>query len=245
MVKLGHVVYGAWQSGADEGAEVAVTAGRDAGEVGRDGGVDRRAMLKAAAAVGVAGATWTAPRIETLGFAPAAAAGTPCTILSPERQDFNSNSTVPANVYCATVGTFPCCTGEEPPESGVTNFGNQGQGQFDEWVFDDPHPGCESVTVRMVPLDCAANTDPSLARMAAVISDTEGTCNCTVLEGVLIQSSGRVQRRTMNNGPSTCLEDGVDISLSCTDPILLDIGNDARLAVRISCITGVPGCVST
>lgn len=199
-------------------------------------------MLKAAAAVGVAGATWSAPRIETLGFAPAAAAGTPCTILSPVSDDKNSNAADEDKVYCSSVGTFPCCT------EGPSNFGNKG-GKFDSWTFENPHPGCTEIVVHMVPLDCntsSPNTeDPSLARMAAVIASTEGTCNCTVLEGVLLQSSGRVERKTMNNGPSTCLQDGVDISLACNDPVLLAVGSDARLAVRISCITGVPGCVST
>src|SRR5687768_16559269 len=54
--------------------------------------IDRRMMLKAAVATGTIAATWVAPRIQTLGFAPAAALGTPCVFLSPENQHKNQQS---------------------------------------------------------------------------------------------------------------------------------------------------------
>lgn len=215
-----------------------MTAGRnEAGDIAQDGGVDRRTMLKAAAAAGVAGATWTAPRIETLGFAPAGAA-TPCTILSPESEDKNSNQG--QNIYCSPVGTFPCCS---------ESFGNQGN-QPDRFVFTNPFEGCASVVVRMIPLDCElpppnSDLDPSIARFALVIESQSAGCNCVVQEGVLLESSMRFERKQMNNGPSPCLQGGVDSSIACDDPIYTDVGSDARLAVRIACITGPVGCVSS
>lgn len=214
-------------------------------------GMDRRTMLKTAAAVGAGAVAWSAPRIETLGFAPAGAIGTPCVILSPEAQDKNSNS---GGSYCSTVGTFPCC--EDVANATATNFGNNG-GPWDEWTFVGPVPGCNELVVRLVPLDCEDQDqtgnvpdpqDPSLARMGLVIYSTDGTCTCEIVEGVLLQSSGRVERKTMNNGAMTCNYpgavpgSGVDISLACDDPVLVDVGNDARLAVRISCVSVVPGC---
>lgn len=198
-------------------------------------GVDRRTMLKTAAALGAGAVVWSAPHIETLGFAPAGATGTPCDILSPVSQDKNSNT---GTSYCsATVGTFPCC-----PDG--HNFGNNG-GAWDEWRFVNPTVGCQEVVVRLVPLDCATtwpggNTanpkDPNLAKMGVVISSTTGTCSCTIKEGVLIDSrQGRVEKDQMNNGAMACDATGVDISLACNDPALLAAGKDARLAVRISC----------
>src|SRR2546422_10064663 len=58
--------------------------------IGTGRAIDRRTMLKAAAAAGVVVGTWVAPRIETLGFAPAAAM-TMCVITSPANEDLNAN----------------------------------------------------------------------------------------------------------------------------------------------------------
>lgn len=207
-------------------------------------GMDRRTMLKAAVATGAATAVWVAPRIETLGFAPAGALGTPCDILSKASDDKNSNL---GTAYCSRVGTFDCCN---------HSFGNSG-GQLDRWTFEGPVPGCNSLVVALVPLDCEPARggtppnpqDPSLARMGLVILSKDGTCPCTIKEGVLLQSSGRVERKTMNNGPMTCdytgavAGSGVDISLRCNDPVLLAVGSDARLAVRITCVSDTGDCV--
>jgi hypothetical protein len=75
-----------------------------------------------------------------------------------------------------------------------------------------------------------------------VISSQTGTCQCTVLQVELLESSARLFRKALNNGPSTCLDGGIDASIACDDATLLDVGADARFAVRIQCITGSPGC---
>ncbi|MGH9178399.1 MAG: hypothetical protein ACRD0N_07585 [Acidimicrobiales bacterium] len=224
-------------------------AGEYEAQSNQPGGMDRRTVLKAAVATGAASAVWVAPRIETLGFAPAGALGTPCDILSPASDDKNSNT---GEAYCSTVGgtnNFPCCANGH-------NFGNNG-GPLDTWTFEGPVPGCNELVVALVPLDCEPARggtppnpqDPSLARMGVVILSKDGTCPCTIKEGVLLQSSQRIERKTMSHGPMTCdypgavAGSGVDISLACDDPILLDVGNDARLAVRITCVSDTGDCV--
>src|SRR5256885_14991056 len=97
-------------------------------------GLDRRTMLKAAVATGTIAATWVAPRIETFGFAPAAAAGTPCIILSSASDDENSNS---GKNDCKVGPNYP------PPCCGV-NFGNNG-GAPDRFTFNNPVTGCTQI----------------------------------------------------------------------------------------------------
>lgn len=192
-------------------------------------GLDRRTMLKAAVATGTIAATWVAPRIETLGFSPAAAAGTPCVILSPGSDDRNSNS---GGNDCPVV-TKPCCG---------QSFGNAGQ--IERFTFANPVANCSQIVVRTVTLDAAcdvSNKNPDVGQFALVIESTTGTgCGaCTVMDGVLVASSGRAVLKHMNNGPVACLSGGVDASLSCSDPLLT---SSARLAVRLKCLGGKVGC---
>lgn len=197
--------------------------------------VGRRTMIKSAAAVGVGAVTWSAPRIETLGFAPAAAAGTPCIILSSSSDDRNSNDD--DNAYCQDDDdlTDNCCG---------QSFGNQGN--IETFTFNNPVAGCTQVVVRTIPLDCTATDaapfrNPDVGQFAVVISSTSGAgCDaCTVFAAVLVASSGRAVLKTLNNGSSACLGGGVDASIACDDPLL---ASSARLAVQINCLGGVVGC---
>jgi len=195
--------------------------------------VDRRAMLKGAAAASAAAAVWVAPRIESLGFSPAGAgvpAGTPCVILSHEDDDTNSNS---GTSYCPIV-TEPCCG---------QNYGNNGN--VETFTFANPAPNCTSIVVRTIGLDCNFGTgnperNPDVGQQAVVIESATGAgCGaCQVLDGVLIASSGRTVLQSLNNGAFACppagfIGDGVDASILCTNPLL---ASDARFAVRITCL---------
>lgn len=194
--------------------------------------VDRRTMIKSAAAVGAGAVAWSAPRIETLGFAPAAAA-TPCIILSPASDDKNSQS---GQNSCPIVAR-PCCG---------QSFGNSGQ--IDRFTFVNPAPNCTQIVVRTITLDCnTAGTqperNPDVGQFAVVIESTSGPgCGtCSILDAVIIDSTRRtVLNPPLNNGPSGCLGGGVDASVACNDPRLV---SSSRLAVRLICIAGNPGCV--
>ena len=199
----------------------------------RRAGFDRRTMLKTAAALGAGAVVWSAPHIENLGFAPAGAAGTPCIILSPESDDKNSNDD--DNAYCASP--TPCCG---------QSFGNQGQ--IERFTFINPAPNCSTIVVRTIPLDCNASStapfrNPDVSQFAVVVESTSGSgCGaCTLLDAVLLDSRQRTVLESLNNGPSTCLGDGVNASILCDNA---NLAADARLAVRISCVTGVEGCVT-
>ncbi len=199
-------------------------------------GVNRRTALKAAAGVGTAALVWTAPRIDTLGFAPAGAShfGSQCVILSPASDDKNSNDD--DNAFCPNPAATSCCG---------QSFGNEGQ--IDRFTFLNPTPTCSKLVVRTISLNCSLDDpngnvpkpkNPDLGQFAVVIESTTGTCECTVLDGVLVASSGREVLKSLNNGPSTCLGDGVDASLACDDVLLT---SSSRLAVRITCESGI-GC---
>jgi hypothetical protein len=162
--------------------------------------VDRRTMLKTAVGAGVGAVAWSAPRIDTFGFAPAGAShfGSQCVILSPEGDDKNSNDD--DNAYCSPG---ELCCGQ--------SFGNEGQ--IDTFTFVNPTPTCSELVVRTIPLDC--NTadltgnvpkpkNPDVGAFAVVISSTTGTCDCTILDGVLVDSSQRTVLKSLNNGPHTC-----------------------------------------
>jgi len=202
-------------------------------------GVDRRTMLKAAVATGTIAATWVAPRIQTLGFAPAAAAGTPCIILSPASEDENSNS---GKNDCKVGSSYP------PPCCGV-NFGNNG-GSPDRWTFNNPVTGCTQIVVRSIGLDCnAALVDPDAGQFAVIIESfsetTSGACaKCKIMDAVLVDSSNRaIQLPPLDNGPVQCgppglIGSGVNASVSPCSRVL----SSSRLAVRLSCIGGTAGC---
>ncbi|MEW6471650.1 MAG: hypothetical protein AB1679_05225 [Actinomycetota bacterium] len=192
-------------------------------------GVDRRTMLKAAVAAGTVAGTWVAPRIESLGFAPAGAA-TPCIILSPASDDKESQS---GQSYCPIV-TEPCCG---------QSFGNAGQ--VDRFTFTNPAPNCSQIVVRTIALNCNSGTgnperNPDVGQFAVVIESTTGAgCGvCQVLDAVIIESSMRtILNPPLNNGPVSCppagqIGDGVDASIACNDPRLVP---SSRLAVRLTC----------
>jgi hypothetical protein len=202
-------------------------------------GIDRRTMLKAAVVAGTFAGTWVAPRIESLGFSPAAAAGTPCIILSPASDDKNANS---AQNYCP-ISTKPCCG---------QSFGSNGQ--IDRFTFTNPAPNCSQIVVRTIALDCNANNsqpqrNPDVGQFAVIIESATGSgCGvCTILDAVLLDTSHRTILESLNNGPVACppagpIGNGVDASIACNDP---NLASSARLAVRLSCVTGVPGCTTT
>lgn len=182
------------------------------------GALNRRNMLKAAVAAGAGAAAWSAPDIKTLGFKPALAqTGTDVVILSPESDDKQSNL---GQHDCFPETVPPCCD---------QSWGDAGM-SVDTFTFDDPVPGCTQFVVGIASSECAqTTTNPDMAQAQLYVVSTTGTCNCTILEGVVLTSSGRVEQFTLNNGP-VC--SGVDISVldcSAIDP-------DYRLAVRISCI---------
>lgn len=196
-------------------------------ELGGGGGVSRRRALQAVAGAGVGAAVWTAPRIDTLGFAPAGAShfGSQCVILSPASDDKNSQL---GQNFCSTPGVT--CCGQ--------SFGNAGQ--VETFTFLNPTPTCSKVVVRTIPLNCdATEKNPDVGQFAVVISETVGTCDCTVLDAVLVASSGRAIVAEFNNGPKTCgTMTGVDGSIPCDQAGLFA---SSRLAVRITCQAGV-GC---
>ena len=186
------------------------------------GALNRRNMLKAAVAAGAGVAAWTAPDIKTLGFKPALAqGGSPVVILSAE-PDLNSNS---GQHDCFPEGAAFCCDQSWGPSGGGS----------DQFVFDSPVPGCDQVVVTQDTSfsnggACDTSTiNPDMGQARLYISSTTGTCNCTILEAVVLRSSQRIEQFTVNNGPADC--GGIDISIS--DCGVID--SDYRLAVRIEC----------
>jgi hypothetical protein len=203
----------------------------------RRAGVDRRTMLKAAVAAGAFAGTWVAPRIETFGFAPAAAA-TLCTITNDANDDLNSNES--DNTYVST-GRIRC--GDSQSQS----FGNSG-GQPDRIVFDDPNATCDKFVVRTIPEDCNQTVgdflDPDLTGFAVVEEPSEhvgtGCDECQITQVVIYNSNRSAILATFTQvanpfpgcpgtGP------GIRVVLPCDTP------SNARLAVRITC-TGVVLC---
>ncbi|MCA1844599.1 MAG: hypothetical protein LC792_15695 [Actinobacteria bacterium] len=199
-------------------------------------GLDRRTMLKAAVAAGVVAGTWVAPRIETLGFAPAAAA-TVCNVTNDEHDDLNSNGS--NNSYVST-GHVRC----------GQSFGNSGGGQ-DTITFAHPTSNCTSITVGTIPLDCPPSNgsgdvvDPDTSGFAVVFVSSSGTgCgNCQILQATIHSSSGGHRGPPLpgvgnpfNTPYMTLCGTGVRV-----EPTTCNLGNDARLAVTLRC-TGTVAC---
>ena len=203
--------------------------------------IDRRVMLKGAVAAGVFAGTWVAPRIQSLGFLPAAAAGTPCIILSPKSDDKNSHDSSECTVPTpppSTKGFVHQCCGQ--------SFGSSSSSQVDDFTFKNPVANCSEIVVRLVSLPCGTtNLDPDVGQFGVVISSATGTnCGaCTIKEAVIIESSGRtVLDPPINNGPIACdlgFGNGIDASVACNDTRLV---SSSRLAVRLACIGGTVGC---
>ena len=99
----------------------------------RRAGLDRRTMLKAAVAAGAIAGTWIAPRIESLGFAPAGAA-TVCPLTS--EADLSSNNS--GNTY-VTLGYDNC----------GFSYGDASQGNPDFLSINVPGLNC-TFTVQLV-----------------------------------------------------------------------------------------------
>jgi len=209
-------------------------------------GIDRRTMLKAAAAAGVFAGTWVAPRIETLGFAPAGAM-TQCIVTNEANQDLNSNQS--NNTYVSTG--FTQCTDTTQHLS----FGNQGNSGPDEILFKNPTANCTSITVQTAPADCNTTDpnrfDPDQSGFKVFISATNGTgcSNCKLVQVVIFNSN-----RTTIFATFTALANGTTPCGTGTPPaILVQLGpsgppgaqcitpSDARLAARLSC-SGVQHC---
>lgn len=199
--------------------------------------VDRRTMIKSAAAVGAGAVAWSAPRIETLGFTPAAAA-TPCIILSPFSFDKNSQS---GQNDCPIPAPAPCCE---------LSFGNAGQ--VERFTFTNPVVNCSQIVIRTITQDCDAGKKNADAGQFGVIIESvtgDGCGVCTVLDAVLVASSGRAVVTSSNDGPLSCppagvIGDGVKASFLCEDvPDPTAVVPSSRLAVRITCVSGNPGCV--
>ena len=190
-------------------------------------GFSRRDLIKRGAVAGGAAAlVWSAPNIETLGFAPAGAQTTTgLIILSPESDDKNQN-----------LGQNDCITPTPPGRACCgSSFGDAGK--VDTFTFVNPIPDCNQIVVRTVTLDCDTGPkNPDIGQFGLIISSSDGTScgDCVVLEGVLVSASGRTPLATLNNQPSELECDGIDASIpTCTlvDP-------SARLAVRLFCQSG-------
>jgi hypothetical protein len=205
--------------------------------------LDRRTMLKAAVAAGTIAGTWVAPRIESLGFAPAGAS-TPCVQLSDEADDQQSNL---GSSYCEP-NPAPCCG---------QNFGDGGK--IERFTFSNPPAaGCTEIVVRTISHDCNTSDaggqppqprNPDIGQFALVIESFEetvpGACaNCFVMSAVLVDSQNRaiLKEYVGPGGNFSCdstampgadpIGAGIDASLACDDPLLM---SDARLAVKIAC----------
>jgi hypothetical protein len=225
----------------DESVETVEQAGGVA-ERALSTNLDRRTMLKAAVAAGTIAGTWVAPRIQSLGFAPAGAA-TPCVTLSDAADDLNSNE---ADAYCEPDPN--ACCGQ--------SFGDNGT--VERFTFSNPPAaGCTEIVVRTISLDCNASDaggqppqprNPDVGQFALVIESFEetvpGACNnCFILSAVLVDSQNRTILKeygvpnsfscdaTAMPGPDP-IGNGLDASLACDDPLLM---SDARLAVKIVC----------
>ena len=155
---------------------------------------------------GAGAAVWSAPRIETLGFAPAGAIpASQVIIVSRPGQE-------PERICRRLPGREnPCCG---------ANFGNAGQ--IDLFTFVDPIAGCTLVVVRTITLDCnQLAKNPDVGQFGLVISQTSGTCNCSVVSVERhVQRAGRPTASAQQR--SICLPSGGSgPSLECDDPRLV------------------------
>ncbi|HEV3364905.1 MAG TPA: hypothetical protein VG795_12350 [Acidimicrobiia bacterium] len=192
-------------------------------------GIDRRAMLKAAVAAGTIAGTWVAPRIETLGFAPAAAF-TPCLVTSVE-DNINRNS------GCGVFAEDPGGVVHQPCGN---SFGNCGQ-TATTFTFTNPTADCQQIVVTLIDLNCAGEVNPDTGSQALIITSTTGDgCDaCTIHSAEVYRPNQTVVRTNINNGPINCVQgDGIDASLI---PCIMAMGT-LRLRVRLDCTAGIPGC---
>ena len=194
-------------------------------------GVDRRTMLKAAVAAGTIAGTWVAPRIQTLGFAPAGAA-TQCIIMNPAGADLQSNQN--DNTYVSA--TYTRCPGNQSMSYGSS------ANAVDTISIVNPVPGC-TFTVRLVPADCN-NThtnrfNPDFTGFAVVVAPATAAdpdcAACTLVEVVIFEQDRTTIVETFNNiddpFAQTC-GNGILVELPCD----IEEGNvETRLAIRISC----------
>jgi hypothetical protein len=205
-------------------------------------GFDRRTMLKAAIATGVVAGTWVAPRIETLGFTPAAAAGTPCILVHPGDQNTNSNSGSTGCIVPTPAGRA-CCG---------RSFGNNG-GNPERFTFVSPVTGCTNIVVRTIDLNCTvSNVDPDVGQFGVVIesfSETvAGACSACHIRDIQVRRANGTLVQTVNNGafPVACFSGGIDASvLPChPDNVPPDeaAGPGTKLFVRLECLGGTVGC---
>lgn len=139
--------------------------------------IQRRTLLKTAVATGAAAAVWTAPNIETLGFAPAAAA-TACNILTPPTT--NSN-----NGQSDTVAGSPLALCN-------LNVGNNGQAE--SFTVTNPGPNCASLTIVADLVDCSGAKNPDVGQLAFHFVNPSAGCaaDCTILSAVFTRSNGEL-----------------------------------------------------
>jgi hypothetical protein len=198
------------------------------------GGVDRRTMLKAAVAAGTVAAVWVAPRVETLGFAPAAAAGTPCLVMDNGSVTINTNSG--NGTYCPNTSGL-CC-----------NMSAGNKGQTEQWFFGTATtpviPGCTSITVQSISTDCTANDNPDVAQMALAIVATSGsTCNqCTIHDIVYVGGNPNPPPSdvTVIATPITCASfplGAANVSVSSCN-----LRANSRVRVRLRCTIQTGHC---
>jgi len=194
-------------------------------------GLDRRTMLKAAVAAGTIAGTWVAPRIQSLGFAPAAAAGTPCDVLSPTGDDKQSQS---GQFQCPSPGM--CCT---------QSFGSANN-TIKRFTFTNPVANCAEIVVRTVSLNCADNRNPDIGQFGLIIESTNGSgCSvCTIQNAVIFPQSGHMGTPlAINKGGLSCPSlgtPGTGIIASVTN--CSDVTSSSRLAVQLHCNVVVGGC---
>lgn len=92
----------------------------------------------------------------------------------------------------------------------TVHFGNAGT--IDRFTFINPTANCTQIVVRTIALDCNSSDasperNPDIGQFAVVVESTSGPgCgNCTILDAVLIESSGRSIVQILNNGAISCL----------------------------------------
>jgi len=221
-------------------------------------GVDRRTMLKAAVAAGTVAGVWVAPRIETLGFTPAAAAGTPCPVEDNGTVDINTNS---GSSDCPLGGPNP-----QPLPHHCCGMSAGDNGKIEFWFFGTANggttpviPGCQSITVQSITLDCSkTNKNPDVGQMGLAIVGTSGEAACSNcrIETIVYEGGGgkdanghpidvTVFATPINNPPAACttnfpLDHVVDVSVpSCT------LASHSRARVFLSCTIVSGGCTPT
>jgi hypothetical protein len=182
-------------------------------------GIERRELFKRSAVAAGAGAlVWAAPRIETLGFAPANAASG-IVVTSPATDDKNQNSG--GSAYCAPGGPFTCCS---------TNWGSASTSQAKLWTFANPKAGCTEVVVQLIPWDCTASNVPDIATCAVKIVSQTGTCNCSLFSVLLKKSNNTIVSQN-TSGPG-CAPGSLSASFDCSG---MGWDTGAKLAVQIQC----------